>query len=48
MSQERGAQTAICSVSHWGGVTISSHSVRQIPVSTQLGIPHTDPGTDYR
>lgn len=39
MSQERGAQTPICSISRWGGVTISSHSVRQIPVSPQLGIP---------
>lgn len=39
MSQESGAQTPICSVSHRGD--ISSHSVRQIQVSWHTHRPHT-------
>lgn len=38
MSQESGAQTPICSISHRGD--ISSHSVRQIPMSWHTHRPH--------
>lgn len=41
MSQESGAQTPICSSSHRGDITISSHSVSQIPMSRDTRRLHT-------